>query len=521
MPTIIAASIVVGMYLGLYISPNRTAPSKVARTAETKTSYLLKLIEHNYVDSVSINDIQEKIIPEILAELDPHSVYIPYEDMSDANEALDGKFDGIGVVFNMMTDTVVVLNVISGGPSFKAGIVAGDRIIKVDDKNIAGQSMPQDSVVKLLRGPRDTEVNLLIERSGVSSNMTIPVIRGVIPIKSLDAAFMIAPQVGFVKLSRFSRTSYKELIEALASFKQQGMTRLIFDLRGNSGGFLDQAIMIANEFLAANKLIVYTEDKNKRQTRQYSDGQGQFSDVELMMLIDEGSASSSEILSGAMQDNDRAMIIGRRSFGKGLVQEQVPFSDGSAVRLTVARYYTPTGRSIQKPYDNGSDKYEEEVLDRYMHDEFFNADSIKFDSTLRFTTPEGRIVYGGGGIMPDKFVPADSTRYSRNMQNILRENLIYRFALKFCDAHREQLNKIQTLSELDDFYKANDIYAEFVNYVRANSKGVNASSLSSDRKLLLPQLKAIVGRNTPLEDNAFYYYIAEIDDVLKVALQQE
>ncbi len=523
LPLIVAVCIVLGMSLGFYIAPSGGVQGyQQIRSSDNKISYLLSLIDNNYVDSVSIDTIIEKAIPDILADLDPHSVYIPKDEMSDANEALDGQFDGIGVVFNMMTDTVVVLNVISGGPSFKAGVVAGDRIMRVDDIDIAGQKVAQDSVVKLLRGPRGTQVNLTIERAGIDNLIPINVERGIIPFKSLDAAFMLRPEVGFVKLSRFARTSYQELIAALELMKAEGMTKLIFDLRGNSGGFLDQAIRIANEFLDPNKLIVYTEDRDKNQTRKYSDGNGSYADIDLVMLIDESSASSSEILSGAMQDNDRAMIIGRRSYGKGLVQEQIPFSDGSAVRLTMARYFTPTGRSIQKPYtigDKNNNSYQQELMQRYLHDEFFNADSIKFDSALRYTTPQGRVVYGGGGIMPDVFVPADSTKYSVDMQKVVAQNMTYRFALDFTDRHRAQLNEIESFDELDAFYGSEvNLYNEFISYVRAQGKGINTYNLAKDKAMLLAQLKAIVGRNTTFEDNAFYYYIWPIDDVMKVAL---
>lgn len=416
LPILVAAAVVLGLLLGRYLGRN-TPEAQLRNLVEqlthptNKLAYTLSLIETEYVDSVSMDSLSEQVIPLLMEELDPHSVYIPKSEMEAVNEPLQGEFDGIGVVFNMAPDTVIVLNVIPSGPSDKAGVKAGDRIIRINDSLVAGQKIPNNEIVKRLRGKRGTQVKLSLERQGIAEPVEVEVTRGAIPIKSLEAAFMLPDSIGYIKLSQFAITSHNELITALNNLKAQGMKRLIFDLRGNPGGFLDQAIRIANEFLPADKLIVYTEDRNHNRTDEMSDGNGTIQELPLAVLIDEFSASSSEILAGALQDNDRGTIIGRRSFGKGLVQRQIPYPDGSALRLTVARYYTPTGRSIQKPYTNGDALgYEEDLWNRYRHNEFFSADSIHFNDSLRKVTPGGKVVYGGGGIMPDLF---GAGRYDR------------------------------------------------------------------------------------------------------------
>jgi carboxyl-terminal processing protease len=393
LPILLAAAVVLGLLLGRYLGRN-TPEAQLRNLVEqlthptNKLAYTLSLIETEYVDSVSMDSLSEQVIPLLMEELDPHSVYIPKSEMEAVNEPLQGEFDGIGVVFNMAPDTVIVLNVIPSGPSDKAGVKAGDRIIRINDSLVAGQKIPNNEIVKRLRGKRGTQVKLSLERQGIAEPVEVEVTRGAIPIKSLEAAFMLPDSIGYIKLSQFAITSHNELITALNNLKAQGMKRLIFDLRGNPGGFLDQAIRIANEFLPADKLIVYTEDRNHNRTDEMSDGNGTIQELPLAVLIDEFSASSSEILAGALQDNDRGTIIGRRSFGKGLVQRQIPYPDGSALRLTVARYYTPTGRSIQKPYTNGDALgYEEDLWNRYRHNEFFSADSIHFADSLKRVTP--------------------------------------------------------------------------------------------------------------------------------------
>lgn len=526
LPTVIACSIALGILLGGKVFRNnqtRNMPNRSLVTGNSnKIDMLLSLINTTYVDSVSIDSLIENAIPLIVDELDPHSSYLTKAEVLEANEIYDAQFDGIGVTFNMLTDTVIVLNVISGGPSADAGIQAGDRIITVNDSTIAGVKMPQNSVVKRLRGPRGSQVKLGIQRYGHKGLIPITVTRGAIPIKSILASYMIRPEIGYIRFEQFSGTSHSELIAAISSLKEQGMKKLILDIRGNGGGLLDQAIVIANEFLPVNNMIVYTQNREGQKDIQYSNGKGSFTDEELVVLIDENSASASEILAGALQDNDRGTIIGRRSFGKGLVQGQFPFPDGSALRLTIARYYTPVGRSIQKPYDKGRESYYNEVYDRYEHDEMFTADSIHFNDSLKFTTPGGKVVYGGGGIMPDIFVPIDTsdvTPYFRAVTD-WDKNILYRFTLEFSDRNRARLNGINTVEELDRFFAEQpNLLNDFVAFASRSGVSPNAADIAKSKALILSQLKAYIGRNSPLEDNAFYHCIQQIDPVVDKALE--
>ncbi len=524
-PLLLAVGVVLGLLLGQFLG--RTSAESQLRgmlnrisLPDNKLSYTLSLIEHQYVDSVSLDSLAEHVIPLLVKELDPHSVYIPASEMQAVNEPLEGEFDGIGVVFNMATDTVIVLNVIHGGPSDKAGVKAGDRIVRIDDSLVAGRKIPQDLVVRRLRGPRGTQVRLALQRQGIADEVEVTVTRDVIPMKSIEAAFLIAPGIGYVKLSQFARTSHAELVQALRRLRDEGMTGLIFDLRGNTGGYLDQAIRIADEFLPEGQLIVYTEDRNHKQLREYSSGGGS-TDLKLAVLIDEGSASSSEILAGAVQDNDRGTIIGRRSFGKGLVQHQLPYADGSALRLTVARYYTPTGRSIQKPYVNGDDEdYEMDMVRRYRNNEFFSADSIRFADSLRFTTPKGRTVYGGGGIMPDIFVPVDTTDLSPYFIQVSGRNILYRYTIEYADRHRERLEAVRTLPELQAALDGDRTLVEdFIRYAARKGVAPVRGDIARSRRLIEAQLRAYIGRNTVLEDIGFYANIHPVDPVITRAIE--
>ena len=520
-PLLLAAGVVLGLVLGQYLGRNSTTSQlkgMLSRMAlpTNKLTYTLSLIENQYVDSVSMDSLAEHVIPLLVKELDPHSVYIPASEMQALNEPLEGEFDGIGVVFNMATDTVIVLNVIPQGPSDKAGIKAGDRIIEIGDSVVAGRKIPQNNVVKMLRGPRGTTVHLGIGRQGISGLVPIDVERGVIPIRSIESAFRIADGVGYVKLGQFARTTYDEFRRALASLRAEGVTKLIFDLRGNSGGFLDQAIAVANEFLHKGQLIVYTEDRRHEQLREYADGNGSAQDMEVVVLIDEGSASSSEILAGALQDNDRGTIVGRRSFGKGLVQREIPYSDGSALRLTTARYYTPTGRSIQKPYTIGDDEsYEEDIWNRYKNNEFFSADSIHFADSLKRTTPGGKVVYGGGGIMPDVFIPADTTDVTKYFIEVSGRNILYRYTIEYADRHREALNAVQTIGDLQALLDSDKtLVDDFVRYAARKGVAPRYGDIARSRRLIEAQLRAYIGRNTKLEDNGFYANIYPVDNVI-------
>lgn len=519
-PLLFAVALVIGILVGISLDRanmrNRLRDMNFSTNlSDDKLSTMLSLIQTQYVDDVQMDSIAEKVIPTLLENLDPHSVYIPAMDLAEVNEPLEGQFDGIGVTFNMMTDTVLVLNVIPGGPSAKAGIMNGDRIMTINDSLVAGKKIAQNDIVKKLRGPRGSKVNLGIKRSGVKSLVPITVTRGVIPVKSIDAAFMADRKTGYIKLSRFSRNSHEEMMRAVKQLQSEGMRDLIFDLRENTGGFLDQAILIANEFLPDKSLIVYTEGKSRKRTDQYSDGKGRLQEVNVAILIDEGSASASEIVAGALQDNDRGTIIGRRSFGKGLVQEQIPFIDGSAVRLTVARYYTPVGRSIQKPYDKGVEAYNNDLMDRYNHAELFSADSIHFPDSLKFTTPKGKVVYGGGGIMPDIFVPIDTTGATSYLRELWGRNILLKYTFEYADLHRKELNDIKSIKQLNAYFAKQDrLVDDFVTY--AASKGISpkGNELQQSRQRISAELKAYIGRNTALEDNGFYPYIFPEDNVI-------
>lgn len=524
-PLVLGIGIAAGLLCGDYAARQgmraRNDAGRIAGALERhdKLSYTLSLISMQYVDSLSTDSLIERTLPLLVEGLDPHSVYVPASEMQEMNEPLEGEFDGIGVVFNMATDTIVVLNIVNGGPSDKAGIRAGDRIMRIDDSLVAGRKISQTQIVKRLRGPRGTEVRLSLKRQGIAEPVEVTVVRDAIPLKSLDAVMMLTGDTGYARLSAFARTSHREILSALDTLSKQGMKRFILDLRGNSGGYLDQAIMIANEFLPEGRLIVYTEDRARNRMTEYSDGRGRYGELAMAVLIDEESASSSEILAGALQDNDRAVIVGRRSFGKGLVQRQIPYPDGSALRLTVARYYTPSGRSIQKPYTIGEgDAYSRDILERYRHNEFFSADSIHFADSLRFSTAGGRTVYGGGGVMPDIFVPMDTTRMTRYFIEVSGRNILYRYTMEYADRHREELNAVRTVPQLRALLDADTgMLNDFVAYAERHGVKPDWGQIQTSRDIIMAQLRAYIGRNSKLEDAGFYAMIYPIDPVLKQA----
>ena len=520
----VVATFVVGLILGnsygRRITDERIMYLLGGAAKGGKVGEVVKMIETQYVDAISADSLAELFIPAMLHKLDPHSVYIPAREFKEAEEALQGEFDGIGITFNMATDTVMVLNVIAGGPSQKAGVLAGDRVMRVNDTLISGVKMSQSEVMKRLRGPRGTKVRLALGRMGIEQPVEVVITRDAIPLHSVEASLMLTRDVGFIKLSQFSRTSFSEVTAAIDTLRRQGMRSLIFDLRGNAGGFLDQAILIANEFLPKGSLIVYTEDRDHNRTRQYSNGRGRLTDLEVVVLIDEYSASSSEILAGALQDNDRGTIVGRRSFGKGLVQSQIPFNDGSALRLTVARYFTPTGRSIQKPYTAGGDDYEMDIVNRFNHNEFFSAASIRFADSLRFTTPKGKVVYGGGGIMPDHFIPLDTLDVTRYFAEVSGRNILYRYTIDYTDRHRERLNAVRTMADLERMFASDSgLFERFIDY--AESRGVKRAprQIARSRHLIESQLRAYIARNSKLDNAAFYYFIRPIDKTLQSAVE--
>ena len=491
-------------------------------TLSDKMVQTVSAIRNYYVDSIRMDTIYDRVIPKLLSELDPHSEYIPAKDFQTVNESLEGEFDGIGIVFNASTDTIMVLSVIPQGPSDKAGLRAGDRIIRIDGRDVAGQKIPQDSMVRLMRGPRRSHVKLSLQRHGLKDLVEVDVERDAIELHSIETSFMLdrEAKIGFVRLSQFSRTSHAEMRKAIDELLAKGMSSLIIDLRGNGGGFLDQAILIANDLLPDGRLIVYTEDRQGVQQRQYSHS-GKYTELDVVILVDELSASSSEILAGAIQDNDRGLVLGRRTFGKGLVQSQIPFADGSALRLTVARYYTPTGRSIQKPYVHGDEEsYQMDIINRYNRNEFFSADSIHFDSSLRYTTPAGRTVYGGGGIMPDIFIPMDTVGYTAYYNKVWNSNVLYRYTLEFTDRHREAIDLIESLEELDSLFDRYDLMRDFVAYAERNGVATHRAQLATSREIIRAQIRAYIGRNTPVGDAAFYYNIYPVDNVLQRAVDE-
>ena len=482
-----------------------------------KLNLILQEVQKNYVDTIDMAGMTDAAVTAALAKLDPHSVYLPPVELEESDSELAGKFDGIGITFNVPNDTAIVLNVIAGGPAEKSGLMAGDRIIKVDDKVIAGTKTPQDSMVRMMKGPSGTKVNISVSRD----RQIIPfeITRGKIPIHSVDAAFMVSDTIGFIKLAKFSRTTYEEFEQAAQKLLDQGMTHLIFDLRDNTGGYFDQALMISNEFLEKNAAIVYMQGRKRARQQYDADGSGKLKDVKLTVLIDEGSASSSEIFAGAIQDNDRGLIVGRRSFGKGLVQEPINFTDGSGIRLTVARFYTPSGRCIQKPY---AENYNYDIYERYAHGEMTSADSMKVDSTALYYTVKGRKVYGGGGITPDVFVSIDTTRASKFFIDCNKKAVMMRFASFAFDKYKKSLANIDDFKRLDKWMSEVGIEQQFLNYAASTENlRPSAGEWQETKSYMLPQVKALLGRYSKLQDEAFYRFFLPIDNEFQTALTAE
>ncbi len=482
-----------------------------------KLNLILDQIDKNYVDTINVGKVTDAAITAALAELDPHSVYMPPVELTEAETDLAGNFDGIGIQFNVPNDTAIVLEVIPGGPSEKVGLQKGDRILKVGDKDIAGVKFPQDSMVRRMKGPAGTKVTVTVGRG----NETIPfeITRGKIPMHCVDASFMINDTTGYIKLSKFSRTTFSEFSQASATLLGEGMKKLIFDLRDNTGGYFDQALLLCDMFLKKGDEIVYMQGLHRKKDDYKADGKGLLQDIDLTVLINESTASSSEIFAGAIQDNDRGLIIGRRSFGKGLVQEPVYFSDGSGVRLTVARFYTPSGRCIQKPY---SEDYQYDIYKRYADGEMYDADSIKVDSTAAYKTVAGRTVYGGGGIIPDVFVPVDTTRATNFFIACNKKATQMRFASAMFDRHKGRLTEIEDYGELNSFLDRLNLPVAFREY--ASSKdGITCTQKEWEEtsEYLLPQLRALVGRYSKLGENAFYKMYLNVDVTLKKAIESD
>jgi carboxyl-terminal processing protease len=517
---LLIAFLLMGIFIGQRTTQSKTVISLDEQREWSKLALIFQQIRENYMDTVTIDELIENTLSFLPEILDPHSLYIPAKDMAEANESIEGNFDGIGIVFNMTGDTVVVMNVINGGPSERAGIRPGDRVITVNDSVIAGRQIEQNAVVKMLRGTRGTRVTLGIERSGEEALVQVIVVRDKIPVKSIDAAYMMDDATGFIKISKFSKTTHKEFIAAIELLQKDGMKHLILDLRSNTGGLLDQAFQVANEFLDSGNIIVYTEGRARPRYEYRATNHGSCRHINLVVLIDEASASASEIVAGAIQDNDRGTIVGRRSFGKGLVQEPIMFNDHSGLRLSVARYYTPTGRSIQKPYrKNNYRDYENELYIRFLHGEMYASDSSKFTGQ-RYYTPKGKVVYGGGGIMPDRFVPNDTSGNNEFTQTILRRNLIYRFTLQFSDRHRNKLNNIRTLEALETYFSNYKLDELFRDYAAANKVTATEAQWAESREIITAYLRAYIGRNTPLEDIALYAMFAGVDTTIEAALRE-
>jgi len=496
----------------IFIHSNIYSQSNLYKVQEQKIIMSLGQIYNRYVDTVNVESIVEAGIIAMLKELDPHSVYLSAEELKKANEPLEGSFTGIGVEFNIMKDTIVVISAITGGPSEKLGILPGDKIVKIDGEDATGKKVTNSYVMKKLRGPKGTKVVVSIYRKGYKNLIDFEIIRDKIPIYSIDASYMAAPKVGYIKLSRFAESSIEEFDKALTELKNKGMENLILDLRYNSGGYLNIAVSLADEFLSDNKMIVYTEGKSSPRTNYMATKKGNFEKGKLVVLINEGSASASEIVAGAIQDWDRGILIGRRSFGKGLVQTPIRLNDGSAIRLTTARYYTPTGRFIQKPYNEGVDQYNTELDKRYKKGELIHPDSIHFPDSLKYLTAGKRTVYGGGGIMPDIFIPLDTSGNSKYFTDLIRKSIIYQFALNYVNNNRDSLlalyrnvdNYIKTCQPDDNFMKQFFIYSE------SNGVSKDIEGYKSSEKYIITQLKSYIARH--LWDNSSFYQVFNTTD---------
>ena len=485
MPLIMALCVVFGIFIGTFYANHFTGNRlSIINSGSNKLNNLLHIIDAQYVDTVDVNDLVEKAVPQILSELDPHSVYIAAKDVQIANDDLRGSFSGVGIEFTIRQDTLHVQQVIGNGPAEKAGVIAGDKIVMVDDKPFTGKTLTNEVAIHTLKGPKDTKVKLGVMRYGEKKVRNIVVTRGEIPTKSVTAVYMLEDKTGYIRIKNFGENTYPELLIALAKLSQEHLENLTIDLRGNTGGYLQSAVQIANEFLPKNKLIVYTEGRKSPRQEFRSDGRGSYQHIPLVVLIDEGSASASEILAGAIQDNDRGTIIGRRSFGKGLVQQPISFNDQSMIRLTIARYYSPSGRCIQKPYVAGDNKdYEEDLLMRYQHGEFFSQDSIKHKGK-EYHTANGRPVYGGGGITPDIFVAEDTTDVTSYYKQASMSGLIIQYAFVYVDENRKKLGEYDTMEELANYLKRQNMVDKFATYSEQNGLKRRNLMIQRSHKLL-------------------------------------
>ncbi len=519
MPLMMALCVVIGILIGTFyanhFSGNRLS---IINTSSNKLNNLMHIIDDQYVDTVNINTLVEKAMPQILAELDPHSVYISAKDVQTANDDLKGSFSGVGIEFTIRQDTIHVQNVIKNGPAERAGVIAGDKIVSVDDQPFVGKIVTTEEAMHRLKGPKDTKVKLGVIRYKEKKVRTFTVTRGEIPTKSITSTYMLDGETGYIKIKNFGQHTYTELLIALARLSQENFNNLVIDLRGNTGGYLASAIQIANEFLPKNRLIVYTQGRKSPRQEYRSDGRGSYQQIPLIILIDEGSASASEILAGAVQDNDRGTIIGRRSFGKGLVQQPIAFNDGSMVRLTIARYYSPSGRCIQKPYTSGADKnYEEDLISRYQHGEYFSQDSIKHTGPA-YHTHIGRTVYGGGGITPDIFIPEDTLGITSYYKEASMTGLILQFAFTYTDDNRIKLNNFKEMMELSDYLVKQNTVEKFAAYAEKNGLHRRNLMIKKSHSLLQRYINSRIIYNI-FDEGAWTEYLNMDDPAVNAALE--
>ena len=520
MPLIMALCVVVGILIGTFyanhLSGNRL---NIINSSGNKLNSLLQIISDQYVDTVNMEDLVEGAMPQILSELDPHSVYISAKDVQIANDDLRGSFSGVGIEFTIRQDTIHVQNVIANGPSERAGVLAGDKIVSIDDQPFVGKIVTNEEAMHRLKGPKDTKVKLGIVRYGEKKVQHFTVTRGEIPIKSVNAVYMLDEQTGYIRIKNFGENTYAELLIALAKLSEEHFSNLVIDLRGNTGGYLASAVKIANEFLPKNSLIVYTEGRKSPRQEYHSDGRGSYQQIPLVILIDEGSASASEILAGAIQDNDRGTVIGRRSFGKGLVQQPLTFADGSMIRLTVARYYSPSGRCIQKPYTSGDNKdYESDLMTRYQHGEFFSQDSIKHNGPAYHTLREHRTVYGGGGITPDIFVPEDTIGITSYYKEAAMTGLILQFAYNYTDNNRSKLNAYSDMPALAAYLQKQNTVELFASYAEKNGLKRRNLMIQKSHKLLERYINSRIIYNM-MSEQAWTEYINADDPTIATTLK--
>lgn len=528
-PTVAVLTLVLGFFVGNAVSNRAQAQKMIINNGQvflepTKLDQLLLLLQKGYVEPIDTDSLIEEVMTDVVQKLDPHSAYIPKEDLEMVNSELAASFSGIGVQFHIESDTVHIVSVVSGGPSEGVGILAGDKIVEVDDTAFVGKKINNEKVMHTLRGEKGTQVRIGIKRAGTDETLRFTITRGDIPSWSVDAKFIIQPdgsreKIGFVRVNKFGEKTYEEFLSALSYLRSQGATSYIVDLRENSGGYMGEAISMANEFLDEGDLIVYAEGRAYPRMESRATGSGRFRKDKLVVLIDNFSASASEIFAGAMQDNDRATVIGRRSFGKGLVQQQIPFSDGSALRLTVARYYVPSGRCIQKPYKRGEQTdYQMELLERFNHGELFSQDSIHFADTTRYYTKRGRVVLGGGGIMPDIFVPRDTTLYTKYFNQVVNRAYTYQFAYHYVDRYRKELERYKTWQELEQHLKNDYWMPQFISFCRAKGVEPEGTDIFVSRPLIERLVNAYIVRNI-LGDEGFFPLFERDDDITKRAIE--